>query len=87
MRPQGGPGLGSGGSGLRRQRRLWQWAAVGAAIPLGQGTGHGGEWNGSSADAGSQGTGGLKSGEGLEGKMNGMKMSPLPLFFIEPLGS
>ena len=36
MRAQGGPGIGSGGNGLRR-RRLWQWAAVGAAAPLGQG--------------------------------------------------
>ena len=33
---------GGGSSGLERRQRLWQWAAVGAAVPLGQGTGHGG---------------------------------------------
>ena len=62
---------------------------MGAAVPLGQGTGHGGARSLSSgADAGSQGTGGFKAGEGLEGKMNGMKMSPHPpLFFYRAVGS
>ena len=33
---QGEPGLVRGSYGLRRRRRLWQWAAVGLAAPLAQ---------------------------------------------------
>ena len=47
---QGEPGLGGGSYGLRRLRRLRQWAAVGSTAPLAQVTngrrqraGHGGE--------------------------------------------
>ena len=46
---QGEPGLGGGNYGLRRRRRLRQWAVVGSAAPLAQVTngrrqraGHGG---------------------------------------------
>ena len=46
---QGEPGLGGGNYGLRRRRRLRQWAAVGSVAPMAQVTnrrrqraGHGG---------------------------------------------
>ena len=39
---QSGPGLGGGSNGLRRQRRLWQWAVVGSAALHGQGSRQGG---------------------------------------------
>ena len=71
---QAGPGLGSRGSGLRRQRH-WQWAAVGATVLLGQRAGHSDTSQGSGESRAwallGQGTNGRKQGRAREAQGRG----------------